>query len=74
MSTRTRMEPAEPDPLANEEELIMHLESDQLVAETARPVAPAQLGRRAVVGLWCLRVFAILVSAMVIYTFIARLH
>lgn len=57
-----------------EEELIMHLERDQLVAETARPVAPAQLGRRAIVGLWGLRIFAILVSAMVVYTFIARLH
>ncbi len=57
-----------------EEELIMHLERDQLVAETSRPVALAQLGRRAIVGLWGLRIFAILVSAMVVYTFIARLH
>ena len=58
----------------HEEELIMHLERDQLVAETSRPVAPAQLGRRAHVGLWGLRIFVILVSVMVIYTFIARLH
>jgi hypothetical protein len=74
MSAETRAErPASP-PLTDDEELIMHLERDQLVSETARPVPPAVLGRRAVVGLWALRVFAILVSAMVVYTFIARLH
>lgn len=56
-----------------EEELIMHLERDQLVASTFRPVPLARLGSRAVFGLWVLRVFAVLVSAMVIYTFIARL-
>ncbi len=56
------------------EELFMHLERDQLVAETARPVPPARLGRGALIGLWGLRVFAILVSAMVLYTFLARLH
>ncbi len=57
-----------------EEPLIMHLERDQLVAETFRPVSPAALGRRAVLGLWALRIFAVLVSVMVIYTFVARLH
>ncbi|MHB8242054.1 MAG: hypothetical protein ACYDHN_08700 [Solirubrobacteraceae bacterium] len=57
-----------------EEELIMHLERDQLVAETFRPVARATLGSSAVLGLWALRIFVVLVSAMVIYTFIARLH
>jgi hypothetical protein len=57
----------------DEEELIMHLERDQLVAETFRPVARAQFGRRALVGLWALRVFVVLVSAMVIYTFAASL-
>jgi hypothetical protein len=57
-----------------QEELFMHLEHDQLVAQTFRPVPPALLGRRAVIGLWALRIFAVLVSLMVIYTFIARLH
>jgi hypothetical protein len=66
--TRTR------EQVAEEEEMIMHLERDQLVSETLRPVPPAVLGRRAVLGLWALRVFAILVSLMVIYTFVARLH
>lgn len=54
-------------------ELIAYLESDQLVAERSRPVPRARLGRGANVGLWALRVFVIVVSAMVIYTFVAQL-
>jgi hypothetical protein len=57
-----------------QEELIMHLERDQFVAATSEPVPPAPLGRRASVLLWGLRVFVVLVSLMVIYTFVDRLH
>jgi hypothetical protein len=57
-----------------EDELIMHLERDQFVAETSRPVPRAILSTRATAGLWALRVFVVLVSLMVIYTFIAQLH
>jgi hypothetical protein len=57
-----------------DEELIMHLERDQLVSETFRPVPRARLGARAELGLWALRVFVVIVSLMVIYTFIADLH
>ncbi len=57
-----------------EQELIMHLEPDQLVNETFRPVPRAVLGRGAVFGLWALRIFCVSVSAMVLYTFIDRLH
>jgi hypothetical protein len=56
-----------------EDELIMHLERDQFVAETSRPVPPATLSARAVAGLWALRVFVVLVSLMVVYTFIDQL-
>jgi hypothetical protein len=56
-----------------EDELIMHLERDQFVAETSRPVPRAQLSARAIAGLWALRVFVVLVSLMVIYTFIHQL-
>lgn len=56
-----------------EEELIMHLERDQLVAETFRPVAQAPLSGRVLLGLWALRIFVVVVSLMVVYTFIARL-
>jgi hypothetical protein len=56
------------------EELIMHLEPDQLVAATMEPVAPAPLGPRAKAMLWALRIFVVLVSIMVVYTFVDRLH
>jgi len=57
-----------------EDELIMDLERDQFVAETSRPVPRAVLSTRATVGLWALRVFVVIVSLMVIYTFIDQLH
>ena len=57
-----------------EDELIMHLERDQFVAETSRPVPRAPLSARVSAGLWALRVFVVLVSAMVVYTFIENLH
>jgi hypothetical protein len=57
-----------------EDELIMHLERDQFVAETSRPVPRAALSARATTGLWALRVFVVLVSLMVIYTFIEQLY
>ena len=57
-----------------EDELIMHLERDQFVVETSRPVPRAPLSARAIAGLWALRVFVVLVSLMVIYTFVDQLH
>jgi hypothetical protein len=57
-----------------EQELIMHLEPDQLVNQTLRPVPRATLSRPATFGLWALRVFCVSVSAMVLYTFIDRLQ
>jgi hypothetical protein len=57
-----------------EDELIMDLEFDQFVAATSRPVPRAALSARATAGLWALRVFVVLVSLMVIYTFIHELH
>jgi hypothetical protein len=67
----------EPDLQARErveDELIMDLERDQLVMETSRPVRKAALGAYATAGLWALRVFVVLVSLMVIYTFIDQLR
>ena len=48
MSVQTRQQP--------DEDLILHLERDQTVAETSKPVAPAQLSSRVVAGLWALRI------------------
>jgi hypothetical protein len=56
-----------------DQELVMFLERDQLDAGTSVPVPRARLNRRANVGLWTLRVFVILVSIMVIYTFASKL-
>ena len=57
-----------------EDEQVMHLERGQFVTETSQPVPRAALGARAVAALWALRVFVVLVSLMVIYTFIDQLH
>jgi hypothetical protein len=57
-----------------EDELIMHLERDQFVAETSRAVPRAALSARTTTALWVLRVFVVLVSLMVIYTFFEQLH
>jgi hypothetical protein len=55
------------------QELVMFLERDQLVADTSVPLPRAHLGRRANLGLWTLRVFVIMLSGMVIYTFASQL-
>jgi hypothetical protein len=54
-------------------ELVGYLERDQLTADTAIPLPRAQLSRRAKTGLWLLRVAVILIGAMVVYTFAAKL-
>jgi hypothetical protein len=56
------------------EELIMFLERDQLLADTSQPVARARLGAAANIALWGLRVFVLVVSFMVIYTFVHQLR
>jgi hypothetical protein len=56
-----------------EEEMVGFLERDQLVSDRSRPVAPAALSPRARAGLWALRIFVLVVGAMVIYTFFAQL-
>lgn len=55
------------------DDLVHYLEPDQLVLDKARPVERAVLSPRARLGLWALRVFVLVISAMVIYTFFANL-
>jgi hypothetical protein len=72
-STPTPIEPlVDPGP-DEDEQLVQFLESDQLAEERARPVSRAELSGRAAAGLWALRVLAIVLAAMVIYTFAAQL-
>ena len=56
-----------------DEVLVGFLERDQLAEDKARPIPRAHLTRRAALALWALRIFVLVVSAMVIYTFIAQL-
>jgi hypothetical protein len=55
------------------EEMVMFLERDQLMEDRRRPLPPAAVGRRAHAALWALRIFVLIVGAMVIYTFCAQL-
>lgn len=57
-----------------EDELAIHLERDQFVAETSRALPRAALGPRATAALWVLRVFVVVISLMVIYAFIESLR
>ena len=61
-------------PSRDGEELIMFLEQEQLVSDRSIAVPPARLSRRAKTALWLLRIFALIVSFMVIYTFASQLH
>jgi hypothetical protein len=56
------------------EDLIMFLEQKQLVSDRSIAVPPARLSGRARAALWLLRIFALIVSFMVIYTFVSQLH
>jgi 4-hydroxybenzoate polyprenyltransferase len=55
------------------QELIEFLERDQLVEDRSRPLPRARVGRRASAALWALRVFALLMAVLVVYTFVASL-
>ncbi len=58
--------------VAEEQETEAFLEHDQFVAHRSAPVPRARLGTRARAALWALRIFAITVSAMVLYTFVVH--
>lgn len=55
------------------EDLVMFLERDQFVADRQRPLEPANIGGRARGALLALRIFVLIVGAMVVYTFLAQL-
>ena len=76
MDELARAEEEERDPRRGEraeDELIMHLERDQLVVATSQPLPRAALSRRAALALWALRAFVLVVGAMVIYAFVEQL-
>jgi hypothetical protein len=68
------VEQARRAPQRSVDEQVMHLERDQFVTETSRPLQRATLRASAAAGLWALRVFVVVVSLMVIYTFMDQLR
>jgi hypothetical protein len=54
-------------------DLLTYLEPEQLVADRSRPLPRAQLSARATALLWTLRVVVVVLSVMVIYTFVSQL-
>lgn len=56
-----------------EAELIDGLEPDQLVASAAQKLPLMVIGRAGRIGLWVLRVFVLLISVLVVYTFVVSL-
>lgn len=56
-----------------DEDLIESLEPDQLVGAIDRPVPRRRLSRAGRVGLWVLRVWLLVITAMVIYVFVLGL-
>ena len=65
-----------PDRLSHghpDDELIHALEPDQVVAAASRPLPRYRLSQGANAALWLLRIFVLLVTALVVYTFIVAL-
>jgi hypothetical protein len=56
-----------------ETQLIQSLEPDQLVAAVAKPLPRLQLSRSVVITLWAVRIFVLIISVLVVYTFIVQL-
>jgi hypothetical protein len=74
IDTTPRASARQGQPPRDDHEPIMFLEQEQLVSDRSIAVPPARLSGRAKAALWLLRIFALIVSFMVIYTFVAQLH
>jgi hypothetical protein len=75
-SPPTPRPPGDQPPQADyyDNDLVGYLERDQLEESMHRPAPPKYLGTSARIGLWLLRIFVIVISVMVIYTFVVQLH
>ncbi|MGH7776653.1 MAG: hypothetical protein ACREPI_05685 [Candidatus Dormibacterales bacterium] len=56
-----------------DEDLVESLEPDQLVAVMEQRLPRARLGRPATLALWTLRVALVVVTGMVVYTFVVSI-
>jgi hypothetical protein len=57
----------------HESELIESLEPDQLVMAVAKPLPRLRLSRPASIALWAVRIFVLIITVLVIYTFVVKL-
>ena len=57
----------------HESQLIESLEPDQLVAAVAKPLPRLHLSRPVRIALWAVRIFVLIISSLVAYTFIVKL-
>ena len=73
MTTLTTHDDNEAPRIAGDEPPWSYLEPKQYVGDRSIPLPRAKLAPRAAAALWALRIFVLVVSAMVIYTFVAQL-
>ena len=73
LRTPTTDHEPEAAPTAGEEPPWSYLEPKQFVGDRSIPLPRVKLGPGASAALWVLRIFVLVVSAMVIYTFVAQL-
>jgi len=57
-----------------ESELIGSLEPDQLVMAVAKPLPRLSLSRPITIALWAVRIFVLIITVLVVYTFVVKLH
>ena len=57
-----------------DDELLFALEPDQLVAASSRPLPRYVLGSTATLALWALRGFVLIITTLVIFTFVRSLQ
>ncbi len=57
-----------------DDELVRALEPDQIVAVASQPLPRYVLSRTENVALWALRVFVLIITALVVYTFVISLR
>ena len=56
-----------------ESELIDSLEPDQLVMAVAKPLPRLRLSRPVRIALWAVRIFVLIITVLVVYTFVVKL-
>ncbi len=73
LPTATPDQESEWSPAGGDEPPWSYLEPKQFVGDRSIPLPRVTLGPGAAAALWALRIFVLVVSAMVIYTFVAQL-